>query len=334
MSSVIVLKSLASSPPSEIVRLERGSLTVGREPENGLVIDSTSVSRRHGAFLAGGSQWFYRDLNSTNGSWVNGVKVRGGVTRLLRSGDTVLISDFAVQTELLTDASSPSVLVFVGDSFHGEFPLGVGEQFQVGGDEADLFIDGEARDSLQCVIQNSPQGPEVVIARAQNPILVNGMAARGTMSLADRDDVSIGLCRIVISIPAQAEVDEGAAQGILDEVAPVPPAQTEVGHHLQLDNFEDDWESEVSRRRSLSGRKFIFGAEEEFDPTGTMSMREDEFRSKAGLSGMGMSQRLSSINQEGEGEAKTGTSDTTYALLGILLLALIAGVVLWVVRYM
>jgi signal transduction histidine kinase len=57
------------------VPLER-SLTVGRAPENDVVLPDRSVSRRHAAFVLEGDRVLVRDVGSTNGLTINGRLVK------------------------------------------------------------------------------------------------------------------------------------------------------------------------------------------------------------------------------------------------------------------
>jgi pSer/pThr/pTyr-binding forkhead associated (FHA) protein len=65
--------------------LSEGETTVGREFGNGLVVPSDTVSRRHASLNKSGDSVSVTDHGSTNGSWVNGMKVVGTVT--LNPGD-------------------------------------------------------------------------------------------------------------------------------------------------------------------------------------------------------------------------------------------------------
>ena len=67
--------------------LPEGETTVGREFGNGLVVPSDTVSRRHASLNKTGNTVSVTDHGSTNGSWVNGMKVGGIVT--LNPGDQV-----------------------------------------------------------------------------------------------------------------------------------------------------------------------------------------------------------------------------------------------------
>jgi pSer/pThr/pTyr-binding forkhead associated (FHA) protein len=51
------------------------SITIGRAPDNMIVIDDPSVSNRHAQLDLTGKTYCLKDLDSTNGTKVNGVPV-------------------------------------------------------------------------------------------------------------------------------------------------------------------------------------------------------------------------------------------------------------------
>lgn len=73
--------------------------TVGRLPHNNIVIPDSFVSSKHARFLERNGLYFIEDLQSTNGTFINGEKV-DGIT-LLRNGDQISIGpvNFLFTTE-------------------------------------------------------------------------------------------------------------------------------------------------------------------------------------------------------------------------------------------
>jgi pSer/pThr/pTyr-binding forkhead associated (FHA) protein len=67
-----------------------GTLSVGRGRDNGLVLADERVSRNHGQLTARRGVLVYTDLGSTNGSFLNGTRVREIV---LGSGDVVRLGN-------------------------------------------------------------------------------------------------------------------------------------------------------------------------------------------------------------------------------------------------
>src|SRR5262249_29631447 len=68
----------------------RGSASVGRAPENAVVLDDELVSRRHALIQAQEGEFWLVDLGSANGSQVNGKRIAQPVK--LRPGDVIQIS--------------------------------------------------------------------------------------------------------------------------------------------------------------------------------------------------------------------------------------------------
>ena len=64
------------------------SLTIGRLPDNTVIIDNPAVSGHHARVFWDGSAFVVEDLNSTNGTFVNDTRI---VRQHLTDGDTVLI---------------------------------------------------------------------------------------------------------------------------------------------------------------------------------------------------------------------------------------------------
>lgn len=61
-------------------------IAIGRAPDNLIHIDDPSVSSHHAELRGSGDEWHLRDLQSTNGTRVNGVQITE--TRL-RAGDRI-----------------------------------------------------------------------------------------------------------------------------------------------------------------------------------------------------------------------------------------------------
>lgn len=62
-------------------------ISVGRAPNNDIVLNVEAVSKMHGSFTKLGNDWTYADHNSTNGSFLNGNQLKPQDKQKLRSGD-------------------------------------------------------------------------------------------------------------------------------------------------------------------------------------------------------------------------------------------------------
>jgi hypothetical protein len=73
----------------ELVALGEGRTTIGRAPGNDVVVLDPAVSKLHAVLETYASEWCIRDLDSANGTFVNGRAVTGE-TRL-RPGDEIVL---------------------------------------------------------------------------------------------------------------------------------------------------------------------------------------------------------------------------------------------------
>ena len=74
------------------VPLEGDRLSIGRDDSNDVVIpNDATVSRRHALMERLAAGWSIHDLDSLNGTWVNGQPLTGG--RPLYPDDEILIGD-------------------------------------------------------------------------------------------------------------------------------------------------------------------------------------------------------------------------------------------------
>ncbi len=76
---------------------------VGRRPYNDVVIDNLAVSGEHAVFHLTGGEAEVEDLNSTNGTYVNGKAVK---RQALRSGDTVEVGKYKIR--FLNEEEAPT----------------------------------------------------------------------------------------------------------------------------------------------------------------------------------------------------------------------------------
>jgi len=70
--------------------LDRGTISIGRDPGNDIAIDSLAVSNRHAKILTILNESFIEDLDSTNGTYVEDNRVTG---HTLKDGDTISIGE-------------------------------------------------------------------------------------------------------------------------------------------------------------------------------------------------------------------------------------------------
>ena len=76
------------------VQLTKDRTTLGRRPYNDVVIDNLAISGEHAVFQMTGNDVFIEDLNSTNGTYVNG---KAAKKQQLHNGDTVEVGKYKIK---------------------------------------------------------------------------------------------------------------------------------------------------------------------------------------------------------------------------------------------
>jgi pSer/pThr/pTyr-binding forkhead associated (FHA) protein len=76
------------------VQLTKDRTTLGRRPYNDIVIDNLAVSGEHAVIQLAGNDVLLEDLNSTNGTYINGKAVK---KQLLQNNDSIEIGKYKIR---------------------------------------------------------------------------------------------------------------------------------------------------------------------------------------------------------------------------------------------
>ncbi len=98
------LQDVSTAETSQFYELKNSGTSIGRDPQNDVVVTESDVSRRHAEIRYADGHWWLRDLRSRNGTFCNAVEVKG--ERELNDGDRIRICD--------------TVLCFVSDPIAGQ----------------------------------------------------------------------------------------------------------------------------------------------------------------------------------------------------------------------
>jgi hypothetical protein len=227
--------------PQFASEVDAGRHVIGRDEENSLVLDIESVSREHACFFDARGRWFFVDLGSTNGSWVNGTKVGPQNVRLLRDGDLVQLANVALRVNLVLAPDEradeledvPSIFVFRETEFEMEFPL-ASSSSRLSLPDLQGYLSLQDREVLPAMTINFRPGKlELVVATDNAKIGVNGNDWGGTAgagrTLYDRDELDVGQIKLVVCDLATAKVArdrqiKAALASLPQAPSPEPPA--------------------------------------------------------------------------------------------------------------
>ena len=144
------------------VQLTKDRTTLGRRPYNDIVIDNLAVSGEHAVFQMMGNEVFLEDLNSTNGTYVNG---KAAKKLLLQNGDTVEVGKYKIK--------------FVGEAASDGFEKTM--MFKAGSQSKPAPLAPQTQPQAQPLMFSSAQGreaPAPVALRASIKVLSGAASGR------------------------------------------------------------------------------------------------------------------------------------------------------------
>lgn len=98
-----VLKGISSDVEGQVIELTENETTIGRHDNNKVVIGHLSISSFHCVIMKMGDKYTIKDLDSTNGSRVEGQKIK---VKALADGNKVHIGGLAFR--FVSDDDSPA----------------------------------------------------------------------------------------------------------------------------------------------------------------------------------------------------------------------------------
>ena len=104
----VLVRSSTDSNSNHRVNIGTPSFSVGRHPSNNLCLCDTTVSGRHAEILTINKDLFIRDLNSTNGTLLNGRRIQHLTG--LRSGDVLYFGSVMYTLQSSTDECTSSTV--------------------------------------------------------------------------------------------------------------------------------------------------------------------------------------------------------------------------------
>jgi pSer/pThr/pTyr-binding forkhead associated (FHA) protein len=84
--------------------LEKDQIIIGRAKENDIVIDNIAVSRKHAQITLKEGMYYIRDLNSSNGTFLNGAQIDAS-DHALSEGAMIGIAKFEIQVKGLSKSA-------------------------------------------------------------------------------------------------------------------------------------------------------------------------------------------------------------------------------------
>jgi hypothetical protein len=256
MAKRLGLELVQDGGSKPLLELGLGRIILGREPEGpgGLIIPGPAVSRNHAEIKPIRLHWFFSDLGSTNGSWVNGKPIPSGYRVLLRPNDVLQLADVTLRlTDLGGDYPEQSALIFQNGECVDEIAIPeTGTALSVGGADATVTLDGVS----DRVVTFERRGKEVIaqVGSSGTTVLKNGVPVTGSVPLMDRDELVVQGVIILMNLALNSE-----------------------GSDTTLKSWDSGSRSSETVARSTISNVFGMGGEKA--PAGTIALKKGEIES-------------------------------------------------------
>jgi pSer/pThr/pTyr-binding forkhead associated (FHA) protein len=155
------------------VQLTKERTTLGRRPYNDIVIDNLAVSGEHAVFQMMGNDVFLEDLNSTNGTYVNG---KAAKKQQLHNGDSVEVGKYKIKfvSEPANDVFEKTMVAKAGSYSQPAFTASPTASVSAGSPR-DMSASASLQGSIK-VLSGAASGREVPLTKVVTTIGKPGVA--------------------------------------------------------------------------------------------------------------------------------------------------------------
>lgn len=241
----------AGLPPDQHFDLKKEEITIGRDPSADISINEHTVSRQHARITSRGEEYILQDLNSSNGTFVNGLQIHG--EEKINPGDHIAISPDIIfefwepiplgdETQIADidktsiGSTPPKLLVTVEGSAPQEYTLD-SDKYTIGrSDDNDIVIPSQVMSRNHAFLEKVGAGYVFIqLPSATNSFWYQGNTITGRHQLQNRHELQIysSMPNSAVTLMYETEVDIGATAYVQQPSSPIP--QSPGGTMLDID---------------------------------------------------------------------------------------------------
>jgi len=98
----MIINILSENKTKKIFRIKSNITRVGRGPENDIVIQDRKISRNHLQLLKDKNTLKIKDLNTTNGTYINNIRIKPGIFYDIKQVDKIKIGSNTIRISSAT----------------------------------------------------------------------------------------------------------------------------------------------------------------------------------------------------------------------------------------
>jgi pSer/pThr/pTyr-binding forkhead associated (FHA) protein len=261
--------------------IDKDLISIGRAKDNDIVIDNLSVSRNHARIRRQGNSYVLTDLNSSNGTFVNKVRITkteildGDVIAIgkhqiefinkdLSESDVIVSALAADRTMMIDRHDTIGELLFTDGKLKGKVVVLTKSETSIGKSPYNdiVIADDWFLAKKQAVIRHEGDEYEIRDLGTLRRTRVNGQPVSGAHKLADGDVIEVGSERCVFRLKPREEVEApsgrvpkelGLDDSVFASVSDVGPALHPSGAGSSNDRpspieADEDWSDAAAQR--------------------------------------------------------------------------------------
>ena len=246
--------------------IQVGTYTLGREGDLDIIKNESGISREHGKLLIFEEFLLYKDLESTNGSWVEGQDALtnkwniAAFPTFLQLANVVI--GFKQDVNYVSDDVCGTLAVFENDIFINDFPLNkLGKSLVIGGVGGQLNLVSKHKSSKPALVVESRQDEVIVYSISKEfPICINGNEITGKVLLKSQDEITVDNYTIlVLFFKENAYKDADSDVPIESEDERLRKAKNAEQIIKSLKSWEEgDFDATDVFKKKLAGRADVF----------------------------------------------------------------------------
>ncbi|MGI6680493.1 MAG: FHA domain-containing protein [Bdellovibrionota bacterium] len=261
-----------------------GNYTLGREGDVDIIKNESGISREHGKLMVFEEFLMYKDLESTNGSWVEG-EVATPNKWQIASYPTFLqlanvVIGFSQDVNYVPDGVFGVLAVFEKDNFITHFPLNkLGKSLVIGGIGGQLNLNANsASKKPACVIESRQSQVLVYSISKELPIYVNDKEISDRESVISKDIIAIDDYIIYVLFYKENVCQERPTKEKEADVEQITRNKNAKQIIKSLKSWEDsDFDATDVLKRKMAERKDVF---EKIEPLSLSDLEQEEEEEK------------------------------------------------------
>lgn len=248
------------------VEVAQGTMILGREGDLELIKGESGISREHGKVMIFEEFLLYQDLNSTNGSWVEGETAKPGEWMIASYPTFLQLANVVIgikqDVNYIPDDVFGVIAVFEDETFIDDFPLNkLGKSLVIGGVGGQLNLASHHSSSKPALVIETRQSEVVAYSISREfPVYVNGQEVSDKMVLKSQDEVRVDnyiMHILFFKEDAYKDVENQATQISDEERAKRAKNAQQIIKSLK--SWEDgDFDATDVYRKKMAGKQDVF----------------------------------------------------------------------------